>query len=133
MIDDRRGHRWDIRLRAGDSYGLTLTPVDPSGSPVVVSSATAMIYRDRIQVDTFTVAVDSLTGVISLSLSASQTNTLGPGQYKWELRVVNNGLTQQWLTNSLTFYAPGSPQETVTTQTIDVVVGPQVNVNLVIL
>jgi hypothetical protein len=126
-VDDRRGRRWEIRVREGNDYGLTLTPTDPSGNPIVVSSASGIIYKDRVQVATFTTSVAPITGVISMGLTAAQTDTLGPGTYKWELRVTYNGTTIQWLTDALTIYAPGSPQTFPSQQTANLTVGEQVN------
>lgn len=127
-IDDRRGKRWEIRVRAGNDYGLTLTPTDPAGAPVVVAQAVAPIFKDRTQVGSFVVSVDPVTGVIALGLSALQTTTLGPGTYKWELRATYNGTTVQWLTDSLTIYAPGSPQSFPSQQSANLTVGEQVSV-----
>jgi hypothetical protein len=129
-IDDRRGLRWDIRLRAGDDYGLTLTPTDPSGAAVVVSSVSAPIFKDRVQVSTFGAGVDPITGVISLVLTAAQTALLGPGTYKWEIKVVLNGAVQQWLTDSLTIYAPGSPQHVTPVSSATLTVGEQVTLDV---
>jgi hypothetical protein len=125
-VDDRRGRRWEIRVRAGNDYGLTLVPTDSAGSPIVVASVSALIYKDRVQVATFTTSVAPITGVISMGLTAAQTNTLGPGTYKWELRVTYNGTTIQWLTDSLTVYAPGSPQTFPSQQSAILTVGEQV-------
>jgi len=131
-IDDRRGPRWRIFMRAGDDYGLSLLPVDSSGSPVVVSSATATLYRNRDVVTTLGTSVDPLTGEIVVTFTAADSLALGPGRYRWELRVDNGGEVQQWLTDDLILVSPGSPRQTPALQSATLTVGEDITATLVV-
>lgn len=132
MIDDRRGARWRIWARAGDTYVLTVTPTYPNGSPVIVASASAPIFSNRVQVGAFSTAVDPLTGVITVSLTAAQSTTLGPGSFRWELRVTLGGSTAQWLTSDLTLVHAGSPEQYQYHQSLAVTVQDDVNLALAV-
>jgi len=131
-IDDRRGPRWRIFIRAGDDYGLSLLPVDSSGSPVVVSSATATLYRNRDVVTTLGTSVDAVTGEIVVTFTAADSLALGPGRYRWELRVDNGGEVQQWLTDDLILVSPGSPRQTPALQSATLTVGEDITATLVV-
>ena len=132
-IDDRRGPRWRIFMRAGDDYGLALSPVDSVGAPVVVSSASATVWRNRDLVTTLGTAVDSVTGQIDVTLTAADSLALGPGRYRWELKVVAAGTTQQWLTDDLILTSPGSPRQTPALQSATLSVGENVTATVQVL
>lgn len=132
MIDDRRGARWRVYARAGDTYVLTVTPTYPSGAPVIVASASAPIFRNRAQVGSFSTTVNPTTGVITVSLTSSASNTLGPGSFRWELRVTLGGSTAQWLTSDLTLVHAGSPEQHPYAQSLAVTVQDDVNLALAV-
>lgn len=132
-IDDRRGPRWRIIMRAGDDYGLSLLPVDGSGNPVIVSSATATVWRNRTLVTTLGTAVDPLTGEITVTFTDTASAALGPGQYRWELKVVYQSAVQQWLTDDLILVSPGSPRQTPALQSATLSVGENVSATLEVL
>ena len=132
MIDDRRGARWRVYARAGDTYVLTVTPTYPNGAPVIVTSASAPIFRNRAQVGAFSTTVNPTTGVITVSLTSSASNTLGPGSFRWELRVTLGGSTAQWLTSDLTLVHAGSPEQHPYTQSLAVTVQDDVNLALAV-
>lgn len=132
-IDDRRGPRWRIFMRAGDDYGLSLLPVDSAGVPVVVTSASATVWRNRDLVTTLGTAVDGVTGEITVTFTAADSLALGPGRYRWELKVEVGGSTQQWLTDDLILTSPGSPRQTPALQSATLSVGENVSATLQVL
>lgn len=131
--DDRRGPSWRILVRAGDTYALSLTPVGPNGTPVVVDQASGTIWRNRTQIASFATSVDPVTGEIVLGLSASASDQIGPGRYRWELRVEIAGTVQQWLTDDLILFSPGSPRVGPMSQAALLSVGENVSASLEII
>jgi hypothetical protein len=132
-FDDRRGARWTIYMRAGDTYALKVIPTDDLGNPVIVDSASTTLYRNRDTIETIPTTVDPVTGEIDILFDAQDSDDLGPGRYKWELRCAVNGEVFQWLTDEIVLTSPGSPQAGPLSQTVTLQVQPDVTIQATVL